>query len=131
MPSKKYVTVGTRVTDEEFGSIEKVINRENISVSALVKLLLGAVINGKVQLENGEIKIDVDTHNHADYDDFESDYFERRLKREFKRLEEGEYPDEYINQLKEELIRGLESRIDMLPKKFDRKKIKGMSNDWS
>jgi hypothetical protein len=127
MPGKKYVTVGARVTEEEFEPIEKVINRENISVSALVKLLLVAVINGKVQLKNGELKIDVDTHNHADYDYFELDNFGKRVEKKFDRLREREYPESFIDMMKEEILRGIDSRIDMLPKKFDSRKMRNMN----
>jgi hypothetical protein len=124
MPSKKYITIGARVSEKEFSEIELITNRENISVSALVKLLIGAVINGDIQLEKGELKMCVDTHNHAVCDDFYEDEFGKRVDKKFDRLRERGYPEHFIESMKEEILNGIESRIDMLPKKFDARKQK-------
>lgn len=124
MPSKNYITVSSKLTDKEFAEIEIIATRENMSVSAIIKLCLSAVINGEITMEKGELKIGVDTHNHADYDDFELDNFRKRAEKKFNRLREREYPEEVISMMKEEILAGIDARIDMLPKKFDRRKIK-------
>ena len=124
MPSKKYITVSSRLSEKEFSEIEIIANRENISVSAIIKLCLAAIVNGEIEMEKGELKIGVDTHNHAVFDDFYSDDFGRKVEKKFDRLREREYPEEVIDMLKAEILAGIDNRIDMLPKKFDRRKMR-------
>lgn len=124
MPGKKYITLSTRVTEKEFAELEIVANRENISVAAMLRLFVQAVINEDVELEKGELKMHVDTHNDAVSEDFYDDDFGRKVDRKFDRLRERGYPEDYICLMKEEILSGIESRIDMLPKKFDRRKVR-------
>lgn len=124
MPSKKYVTVGTRMSEKEISELTLIANRENISISAIIKLCLQAIINGEIELEKGELKTCVDTHNDAVSDNFEASEFGRRVDQKFDRLRERDYPESFIAMMKEEILSGIDNRIDMLPKKFDLRKMR-------
>lgn len=124
MPSKNQVSVGAKISEVENEALLKIANRENISISAILKICIGGVLSGDIGIEKGELKIGVDTHNHADYDDFDLDDFGKRVEKKFDRLREREYPEDVIHMMKEEILAGIDARIDMLPKRFDRRRIK-------
>lgn len=126
MPSKKYITVGTRVSETEFDELSKIANAENISISAIMKLCIQGVNNGEIVIEKGELKTCVDTHNDAVFEDFKPNIFGEKVEKRFDRLRERSYPEAYINSMKEDILRGIDSRIDMLPKKFDARRMRSL-----
>ena len=124
MPSKKQITVGAKISEIENECLIRLSNRENISVSAILKLCIGGIMSGDLDIEKGELKIGVNPIGCAVSDNFYSDDFGSKVEKKFDRLREREYPEEVIDMLKAEILAGIDSRIDMLPKKFDRRRIK-------
>lgn len=124
MPSKNQVTVGAKISEIENETLVRLANRENISVSAILKLCIGGILSGEIDIEKGELKIGVNPIGYADYDDFYSDDFGRKVEKKFDRLRERGYPEDVIHVMKEEILAGIENRIDMLPKKFDRRRLR-------
>ena len=122
MPSKNLVSVGAKISELENEALMRVANRENISVSAILRLCVGGIMSGEIDVEKGELKIGVNPNGCAVCDDFYEDDFEKRVNRRFDRLRERGYPEHFIEAMKEEILNGIDSRIDMLPKKFDARK---------
>lgn len=123
MPSKDKVSVTARITENDYKRLESIATLENITVSALLKLCVDGILSGDIEVEKGELKIGVDPIGYAVSNDYEDD-FSRRVEQRFDVLREREYPEEYIEAMKDEIINGIESRVGMLPKKFDKRKIK-------
>lgn len=124
MPSKNQITVGAKISEIENECLVRLANRENISVSAILKLCIGGIMSGDIDIEKGELKIGVNPIGYAVCDDFYADDFGRKVEKKFDRLREREYPEEVIDMLKAEILAGIDNRIDMLPKKFDRRKMR-------
>lgn len=116
--------VSTKLTEEELKRLEIVANRENMSVAAIIKLCINAIINNEIELEKGELKMAVDRIEYAEYDTS----FGERVERKLNKLREREYPERFIESLKEQMLTGLDAQIDMLPKKFNPKRMR--SDDW-
>lgn len=123
MPSKDKVSVTARITENDYKRLESIATLENITVSALLKLCVDGILSGDIEVEKGELKIGVDPIGYAVSEDFE-DNFSRRVNQRFDVLREREYPEEYIEAMKDEIVNGIESRVGMLPKRFDKRKIK-------
>lgn len=114
--------VSTKLTEEELRRLEIVANRENMSVAAIIKLCINAIINNEIELEKGELKMAVDRIEYADTS------FGEKVERKLNKLREREYPERFIESLKEQILSGLDAQIDMLPKRFNPKRVK--SDDW-
>lgn len=114
--------VSTKLTEEELRRLEIVANRENMSVAAIIKLCINAIINNEIELEKGELKMAVD---HIEYADTS---FGEKVERKLNKLREREYPERFIESLKEQILSCLDAQIDMLPKRFNPKRVK--SEDW-
>ena len=56
MSISKRVTVNAKITEEESERLSRLAERENISVTALIRLLVDSLLNGDIELEKGEIK---------------------------------------------------------------------------
>lgn len=114
--------VSTKLTEEELRRLEIVANRENMSVAAIIKLCINAIINNEIELEKGELKMAVD---HIEYADTP---FGEKVERKLNKLREREYPEWYIEVLKEQMLTSFDAQIEMLPKKFNPKRMR--SDDW-
>lgn len=114
--------VSTKLTEEELRRLEIVANRENMSVAAIIKLCINAIINNEIELEKGELKMAVDRIEYADTS------FGEKVERKLNKLREREYPERFIESLKEQILSGLDAQIDMLPERFNPKRVK--SDDW-
>ena len=123
MPSKDKKVIGIKVSENEYQQIETYANTHNISVSALIRLYITEILNGTIEVEKGELKLGVNPNGYAVYDEFDTP-FGQKLDRKFDRLRERGYPEKYIEQMKEEILNGVESRIDMLPKKYDSRRVR-------
>lgn len=128
MPSKKYVTISTKITESEFAELTAIANIENISISAIIKLCAQAVINGDIKLEKGELKT---CPTHDEYcvsgiseEDFQENlrYKELRFDRLLAAFEKRKHPDNIIRQEVEQMIISLLDSPDYTPKKG--------GNDW-
>ena len=115
--------VGIKVGAEDYRRLEIIASRENMSISAILKLCVNAIINNEIELEKGELKLGV---NYV-CNDLDTPFGEK-VERKLNKLREREYPEMFIESLKEQMLTGLEAQIEMLPKKFKPKRMK--SDDW-
>lgn len=123
MPSKNKVSLTARVTEDDAKKFECIATLANISSSALMKLLVDGVLNGDIEVEKGELKLGVDPIGYAVCDDLDTP-FGQKVDRKFDRLRERGYPERFIYSMKEQILNGIDSQIDMLPKKFDARRMK-------
>lgn len=123
MPNKDKRVISAKISEKEYQQLETYANTHNISISALMSMCIKAVLDGDILVEKGELKFPVDPNGYAVYDEFDTP-FGQKLDRKFDRLRERGYPEKYIEQMKEEILNGVESRIDMLPKKYDSRRVR-------
>ena len=121
MADKK--VIGLKIGAEDYKRVESVADRENMSISAILKLCLNAIINNEIEIEKGELKLEV---NYV-CDELETPFGEKIEKR-LNKLREREYPEGFIESIKEQILRGLDTQIDILPKQFNPKRLR--SDDW-
>ena len=107
MSVTKRVTVNAKITEEESEKLNRLAERENISITALIRLLIDALINSDIELEKGEIK-SCPTHDEirVSEDDFLENlrYKELKLDKLVMAFEKQCYPDQYIRQQVDEMI---------------------------
>lgn len=123
MPSKDKKVIGVKVSEKEFQAIETYANTHNITISALFKLFMNDLLNGNINLEKGELKLGVNPIGYAVYEELDTP-FGQKVDRRFDRLRERGYPEMFISSMKEQILSGIDSQIDMLPKKFDARKMR-------
>ena len=123
MPSKNQKVIGVKVSEKEFAMIETYANTHNISVSALFRLFMNDLLNGNINLEKGELKLGVNPIGYADSEELDT-LFGQKVDRKLEKLRERGYPENFIYSLKEQILNGLDSQIDMLPKRFDARRMK-------
>ena len=110
MGTKKRITVNAKITEEESVKLNTLAERENISVTALIRLLVDALLIGEIELEKGEIK-SCPTHDEMGVsaiseDDFMENlrYKELKLDKLASVFEEYNYPDYIVRQQIEQMI---------------------------
>lgn len=101
MSVSKRVTVNAKITEEESIRLNKLAERENISVTALIRLLVNGLLDGEIELEKGEIKSCPTTDGMGvSEDDFMENLRYKELK--FDKLaatfKEYGYPDYLVRQ---------------------------------
>ena len=121
MPSKDKKVLGIKLSEQEYKQLETYATTHNISISALMSLYIKALLEGEISLEKGELKFGIDPI--AVSDDLDTP-FGQKVDRKFDMLRERGYPETFIYSLKEQILNGLDSQIDMLPKKFDSRRMR-------
>lgn len=127
MPSKDTKVIGVKVSEKEYQMIETYANTHNISISALFKLFMNDLLNGNINLEKGELKIGVNPNGYAVCEELDTP-FGQKVDRKFDKLRDRGYPEMFISSMKEQILSGIDSQIDMLPKKFDARRMKENDN---
>lgn len=123
MPSKDKKIIGVKVSSKDYERIETYANTHNISISAMIKLYFDALETGEISIEKGELKIGVNPIGYAVSEEIDTP-FGQKIDRKFDKLRERGYPENFIYSMKEQILNGLDSQIDMLPKKFDARRMK-------
>lgn len=123
MPSKEKKVIGVKVTASEYEFLETYANAHNISLSAMIKLYFTAIETGEINIEKGEIKTGVNPTGYAVSEEVDTP-FGAKVDRKLDKLRERGYPESFIYSLKEQILNGLDSQIDMLPKKFDARRMR-------
>lgn len=121
MADKK--VIGLKIGAEDYKRVEIIADRENMSISAILKLCLNAIINNEIEIEKGELKLEV---NYI-CEELETPLGEKIEKR-LNKLREREYPERFIESIKEQILSGLDAQIDMMPKKFNPKRMR--NDEW-
>lgn len=110
MGKAKRVTVNAKITEEESEKLNRLAERENISITALIRLLVNSLINGDIEIEKGEIKTcptpDEMGICEVSEEDFKENlrYKELKLDRLASVFEEYGYPDSMVRQQIEQMI---------------------------
>ena len=125
MPSKDKKVVSAKISESEYQRIEMYANTHNISISAMITLCLNGLMNGDLDIQKGELKTGVDPIGYAVSDDLDTP-FGQKVDRKLERLIERGYPENFIYSMKEQILNGLDAQIDMLPKRFDARKMKNI-----
>lgn len=123
MPSKDKKVIGVKVSEKDYQRIETYANTHNISISAMVKLYFDALETGEISIEKGELKTGVNPIGYAVSEEIDTP-FGQKIDRKFDKLRERGYPENFIYSMKEQILNGLDAQIDMLPKRFDARKMK-------
>ena len=109
MVQKRY-TISTKINERENLELNKLAERENISVSAIIKLFTDALLNGDIELEKGELKICTPPHEYSvsavSEEEFQENlrYKELKLDRLVSAFERKKYPDQAIRQCVEQIV---------------------------
>lgn len=109
MVQKRY-TISTKINERENLELNKLADRENISVSAIIKLFTDALLNGDIELEKGELKICTPPHEYnvsaISEEEFQENlrYKELKLDRLVSAFERKKYPDQAIRQCVEQIV---------------------------
>lgn len=123
MPSKDKKVISAKVSEREYQRLEMYANTHNISISAMITLCLNGLLNGDLDIQKGELKTGVDPIGYAVCEELDTP-FGQKVDRKFDRLRERGYPEMFISSMKEQILSGIDSQIDMLPKKFDTRRVK-------
>lgn len=117
MATKK--VVGVKLNEKEYEQVEAKATLDNVSVSAALRLLINGYLNGEIQIEKGELKIP-----EKEYELIEDAPLGQKLEKQFDKLRERGYPERYIRQMGENLVESVRSQIDMMPKRFDPRRMR-------
>lgn len=112
MPSKYKRVIGAKLNECDCRMVETYAEKHNLSVSALIGILVRGVLDGDIEIEKGELKIGVNPISYADY-------FTQRINERINDLRERNYPESFIEKMKDQVLNGLDSQISMLPKEYD------------
>ena len=125
----KTQVIGVRVTEGVYADIVQKAEKQGLSASALVKHVAEKLANGEIWIENGEVRSvyseenAVNSSNDAVYEE-EDTPFGVKVDRKFDVLRERDYPEEVIGMLKQEILNGIEGRVSMMPKRYDKRKLR-------
>lgn len=123
MPSKDKKVISAKISESEYQRLEMYANTHNISISAMITLCLNGLLNGDLDIQKGELKTGVDPIGYAVFDESETP-FGQRVDRKLEKLTDRGYPESFLYSIKDQILNGLDTQIDMLPKKFDARKMK-------
>lgn len=123
MPSKDKKVISAKISESEFQRLELYANTHNISISAIITLCINGIMSGDIDIEKGELKFGVDPIGYAVCEEFDTP-FGQRVERKLEKLIERGYPERFIYSMKEQMLNGLDSQLEMLPKHFDTRKMR-------
>lgn len=118
-----YKVAGVKLSLSEYHELERYANTHNISVSALLKLFVGSLLTGEIEISKGELIMMVNHDEYAVSEELETP-FGVKVDRKFEKLRERGYPESFISGMKEQILNGIDTQIDMLPRKFDARKLR-------
>ena len=117
MPSRNTSVISARVKDETAIKLGELAEIRGITISRLIDDLM-ADYEDKETTKTG-----VDPISYAVSEELDTP-FGQKVEKKLDRLRERGYPDNFIYSLKEQILTGLDSQIDMLPKKFDARRLR-------
>lgn len=123
MPSKDKKVVGVKLTEKEYQMLETYVNTHNMTISSALGLCVKGLLDGDLKIEKGELKTGVDPIGYEVSEEVDTP-FGQQIERKLDILRQRGYPEKVIYQMKEDILNGIESRIDMLPKKYDARKMR-------
>ena len=118
-----YKVAGVKLSMNEYQELETYANTHNISVSAMLRLFVGGILNGEVEIVKGELRMMVNHDEYAVPEEIDTP-FGQKVDRKFEKLRERGYPENFIYAMKEQILNGIDSQIDMLPKRYDARRMR-------
>ena len=115
MPSKNTSVISARVKDETAVKLGELAQDRGITIARLIDEMV-------LEYERKE-EIGVTPDGYAVYEELDTP-LGQKIERKLGKLRERGYPENFISSMKEQILSGLDSQIDMLPKKFDARRIK-------
>jgi len=116
MPSKNTSVISARVKDETAVKLGELAENKGITIARLIDDMVA-------DLEEKESKKGVTPISYAVSEDSDT-LFGQKVDRKFDKLRERGYPENFIYSMKEQILNGIESQIEMLPKRFDARRVK-------
>lgn len=117
MPSKNTSVISARVKDETAVKLGELAEERGITIAKLIDEMV-ADYEEKNESEKGVTPISYAVSEELDTP------FGIKVDRKLRILLERGYPERMIYQMKEQMLSGLDSQIDMLPKKFDARRMR-------
>ena len=117
MVQKRY-TVSTKINEQENEALLKLSEQENISITAIMKLFVAALINGDIELEKGELKTCPPPHEDYVSETFEIPVYESRIEKAIDGLTEKGYPDRLKRNIEEQILESLRNMPRYDPKRM-------------
>lgn len=116
MPAKNTSVISARVKDATAVKLGVLAEERGVTIAKLLDDMVE-------EFEKKEDEKRVTPDGYAVSEDLDTP-FGQRLERKFEKLRERGYPERVIFQMKEQMLNGLESQLDMLPKKFDARRMR-------
>jgi hypothetical protein len=116
MPSRNTSVISARVKDETAVKLGELAEDKGITIARLIDDMVA-------DFEKKETQTGVDPIGYAVSDDLDTP-FGQKVDRKLEKLIERGYPENFIYSMKEQILNGLDAQIDMLPKRFDARKMK-------
>lgn len=119
MATQKRFTVGTKINERENSELNALASRENISVSAIFKLFVDALLDGDIELEKGELKICTPPHEYCVSEDYDELYRYKELgfDQVIECFEKHKYPDHEIRRQTGMMVDQISNHGNYNPKK--------------
>lgn len=116
MPSRNTSVISARVKDETAVKLGEIAENRGITIAKLIDEMVECY-------EERETEKGVTPISYAVCDDLDTP-FGQKVDRKLEKLIERGYPERFIYSMKDQILSGLDSQIDMLPKKFDSRRMK-------
>lgn len=116
MPSKNTSVISARVRDDIAVKLGEIAENRGITIAKLIEDMV----------EKHEEK-GVTPHGYGIFEEIDTP-LGIKLEKQMERLREGEYPERFIKNFEDTILNGVREQIDMLPKKFNPKRMR--SDDW-
>lgn len=113
MPSKNTSVISARVKDETAVKLGEIAEDRGITIARLIDEMVCEYEGRKGVTPDG----------YAVCDDSDTP-FGQKVNRKLEKLTERGYPENFIYSIKEEILNGLDTQIDMLPKRFDSRRMR-------
>lgn len=117
MPSKNTSVISARVKDATAVKLGELAENRGVTIAKLIDDMVDD-FEEKEASEKGVTPI-----SYAVFDDSETP-FGQKIEKRLDKLRERGYPENFIYSMKEQILSGIDSQIDMLPKKFDSRRMR-------
>jgi len=119
MPSRNTSVISARVRDEIAVKLGEIAERKGITIAKLIEEMVE-------KYETDEEK-GVTPHGYGLFEEIDTP-LGIKLEKQMEKLREGEYPERFIKNFEDTILNGVREQIEMLPKKFNPKRMR--SDDW-
>ena len=120
MPSRNTSVISARVKDETAVKLGELAENRGITIAKLIDEMV-VDYEEKQEVEKGVTPI-----SYAVCEELDTP-FGQKVEKKFDKLRERGYPETFIYSMKEQILNGIDSQIEMMPKKFDFRRAK---DEW-